>query len=160
MRKSRAWAAMLAVTLGLGARAASATSCDMATINARSVEETAEELFRYSDYLGFAFVRQVEGAPAVLQQEVDMFHPLKGDVAVIRMAPERVNGVSRGDGLQRWFYWKPDDIHLVALVRTPEGAAVPVCLAASIAAKPKPALYRALIRIAQDRSRAQGRAPA
>lgn len=104
-----------------------------------------------SEVVGFGFVRQLPGAPAIQQQEAEIFAALKGDESVVRMAPLRVNGVGRQDGMIRWFYSRPDEVRLIALVHTPEGAVTPTCLAASIASKPASDLYPALVRIARSR---------
>ena len=147
----------IASSLAAGALAAPAlaTSCDTRTIEARSVDETAQVILDSSDLLGFGFVRELPGAPAVQQQEVEIFAALKGEAAVVRMAPLRVKGVGRQDGMIRWFYSKPEDVRLLALVHTPEGAVTPACLAANILSKPAPELYPALIRAARARHRAR-----
>lgn len=131
-----------------------ATSCDSRTIEARSVDETAQMIWESSDILGFGFVREVPGAPAVQQQEVEIFAALKGEASVVRLAPLWVNGVGRQDGMIRWFYSKPDEVRLIALVRTPEGAATPTCLAANIVSKPASKLFPALMRVARSRRKA------
>lgn len=132
---------------------AAATSCETGKIQARSIDETAKVIFESSDYLGFAFVRQLPGAPALQQQEVDIFAPLKGEPAIVRLSPRLLNGVGREDGMMRWLDAKPGDISLVALVRTQGGAAMPVCLAEAINAKPAPELYRALVRLGRSGAR-------
>jgi hypothetical protein len=143
----------LALSLVTGAPAAPAlgTSCDTRSIEARSVDETAQVIWDSSDLLGFGFVRELPGAPAIQQQEVEIFAALKGEASVVRLAPLRVNGVGRQDGMIRWFYSKPEEVRLLALVRTPEGAVTPTCLAANIVSKPAPELYPALMRVARSR---------
>jgi hypothetical protein len=128
-----------------------ATSCDTRAIEARSVDETAQAIWDSSDLLGFGFVHELPGAPAVQQQQVEIFAALKGEASVVRLAPLRVNGVGRQDGMIRWFYSKPEEVRLIALVRTPEGAVTPACLAASILSKPARELYPALLRVARSR---------
>jgi hypothetical protein len=133
---------------------AMATSCDTHAINARSVDETAQAIWDSSDILGFGFVRELPGAPAVQQQEIEIFAALKGEASVVRLAPERVNRVGRVDGMIRWFHAKPEEVRLFALVRTPQGAATHICEMANIQSKPASELYPALVRLARARREA------
>ena len=141
----------LSLLAGAAAAPALATSCDTHTIQARSVGETARVIWESSDVIGFGFVRELPGAPAVQQQEVEIFAALKGEAGPVRLAPLWVNGVGREDGMIRWFYWKPDEVRLVALVHTPDGAAMHICQMASIQSKPASELYPALVRLARSR---------
>jgi hypothetical protein len=140
--------ALFAAASGVPAWAA---SCDMRTINARSADETARAIWEQSDDLGLGFVRQGPGAPAIQQQEVEIFAPLKGEASVVRLAPEWVNKVGRVDGMIRWFDAKPDEVRLFALVHTPQGAAMHVCTMMTIRSKPASQLYPALVRVARVR---------
>jgi hypothetical protein len=143
----------LALGLFAGAPAAPAlaTSCDMHTINARSVDETARAIWEQSDILGFGLVRQGPGAPVIQQQEVELFAPLKGEASVVRLAPEWVNKVGRMDDKIRWFDAKPEEVRLYALVHTPQGPAMDVCTMMTIRSKPASELYPALVRMARAR---------
>jgi hypothetical protein len=148
----------LALSLaGALAAPAFATSCDTHMIEARSVDETARMIWDSNDVIGFGFVRELPGAPAIQQQEVDIFAPLKGKAGVVRLAPLWVNGVGREDGMIRWFYSKPEEVRLLALVHTPQGAAMHTCQMASIQSKPASELYPALVRLARERGTGAGR---
>ena len=136
---------------GAPAAPAFATSCDTHTIKARSVDETAQVIWNSNDVIGFGFVREPPGAPAIQQQEVDIFAPLKGKAGVVRLAPLWVNGVGREDGMIRWFNSEPEEVRLLALVHTPQGAAMHTCQMASIQSKPASELYPALVRVARER---------
>lgn len=154
-RLTIAHAATFGLTLSLLAGApvapAMATSCDTRAIEARSVDETARVIWDSSDVIGFGFVRQLPGAPALQQQEVDIFAALKGEAGVVRLAPLWVNGVGREDGLIRWFDSKPEEVRLLALIHTPQGAATHICQIANIQSKPASELYPALLRVARAR---------
>jgi len=147
----------LAFSLVAGAPVAPAmaTSCDIREFEAGTVDETARAIWDSSDILGFGFVRERPGAPAIQQQEVDIFVALKGEASVVPLAPLWVNGVGREDGMIRWFYVKPEQVRLLALVRTPQGAATPTCLAAIIQSKPASELYPALVRLARSQRQAR-----
>jgi len=147
----------LALSLLAGAPTAPAlaTSCDTHTIEARSVDETAQVIWDSSDILGFGFVRELPGAPALQQQEVEIFAPLKGEASVVRLEPFRVNGVRRVDGMVRWLHSKPEEVRLLALVLTPKGAVTPICLTAEIVSKPASELYPALVRLARSQRQAR-----
>lgn len=147
------FALALSLLAGAPVAPAVATSCDMHTINARSVEETARAIWERSDVLGFGLVRQGPGAPVIQQQEVELFAPLKGEASVVRLAPERVNKVGRVDWMIRWFDAKPEEVRLFALVHTPDGAAMDVCTMMTIRSKPASELYPALVRMARARGK-------
>jgi hypothetical protein len=152
--RTATFAFAFSLVAGAAAAPALATSCDTHTINARSVDETAQAIWEESDILGFGFVRELPGAPALQQQEVEIFAALKGEAEVVRLAPERVNRVGRVDGMIRWFHAKPEEVRLFALVRTPQGAATHVCEMANIESKPASELYPALVRLALARGSA------
>jgi hypothetical protein len=143
----------LALSLLAAAPAAPAlaTSCDMHTINGRSVDENARAIWDQSDVLGFGLVRQGPGAPVIQQQEVEIFAPLKGEASVVPLAPKWVNRVGQMDDKIRWFDSKPEEVRLFALVHTPQGAAMHVCTMMSIRSKPASELYPALVRLARER---------
>jgi hypothetical protein len=149
--RTAAFGLVLSLVAGAPIAPAMATSCDTATIKARSVDETAQAIWDSSDILGFGFVRELPGAPAVQQQEVEIFAPLKGEASVVRLAPLWVNGVGREDGMIRWFDVKPEEVRLFALVRTRQGAATHICEMMSIQSKPASELYPALVRLARAR---------
>ena len=130
-----------------------ATSCDTSTIDGRSVDQTAKTIFETSDIVGYAFVRQVDGAPRIQQQELQFVALFKGNASVVRLEPRVIDRVRRVDPAIRWFDWKPDELHLIALVRTTEGAVSPVCLYANIKSKPLPDLHRALTQLRQAHQR-------
>jgi hypothetical protein len=152
-----AFGVALSLLAGAQGGPAMATSCDSTMIEARSVDETARAIWDSSDLLGFGFVRQLPGAPAVQQQEVEIFAALKGEASIVRLEPFRTNGIRRVDGMIRWFYSKPEEVRLLALVRTPQGAVTPTCLAAEIVSKPASELYPALVRLARSMENPEGR---
>lgn len=152
--RTAAFGLAFGLAAGTPAAPALATSCDTHAIEARSVEETAQAIWDSAGILGFGFVRELPGGPAVQQQEVEIFAALKGEASVVRLAPFRVNRVGRVDGMIRWFYSKPEEVRLFALVHTPEGAATHICEMANIVSKPAAELYPALVRLARARREA------
>lgn len=150
-RRAMAFGLASGLLAGAPVAPAMATSCDTTTINARSVDETAQAIWEASDVIGFGFVRQLPGAPALQQQEVEIFAALKGEAGAVRLAPEWVNRVGRVDGMIRWFHSKPEEVSLFALVHTPQGAATHLCTMANIQSKPASELYPALARFARSK---------
>lgn len=144
--------AVCAISLASFPMRASATSCDARAIKARSISDSAKFVLNSADYVGLGRVKAVPSALSTQQQHVHLNYTAKGTMREFLMSPYRLNGARRIDDLVRWFGWKDNSDHLIALIKTSDGFAAPACLVALIAAKPQAELVNAIKALTANRN--------